>query len=125
MEPRATTAHHENGDESGMSGTIEYPEAMGRPWAAARRLTAADINAEQDRTTLYAAALEDLQTTTDPFAMITPTGFLRDEGSLGTARFIGRKISRPAYLRTLAWLMPGVRRVMPYLGYVVVGSARM
>jgi ubiquinone/menaquinone biosynthesis C-methylase UbiE len=85
-----------------------------------------DFDTEQDWTSLYAAAgLADLQTTTGPFAMMTPTGFLRDEGALGTARFIGRTISRPAYLRKLAWLMPRMLRAMPYLGYVVVGGTRM
>ena len=79
-----------------MSSTIEYPAAKGRPGAAARPVTAAEINAEQDWTSHYAAAREDLQTTTRPFAMMTPTGFLRDEGALGTAHFMGRAISRPA-----------------------------
>jgi ubiquinone/menaquinone biosynthesis C-methylase UbiE len=84
-----------------------------------------DFDTEDDWTALYrAVGLEGLQTTTGPFAMMTPAGFLRDEGPLGTARFIGRAASRPAYLRKLGWLMPRMMRAMPYLGYVVVGGTR-
>jgi ubiquinone/menaquinone biosynthesis C-methylase UbiE len=84
-----------------------------------------DFDTEEDWTDLYrAAALEDLQTTTGPFAMMTPSGFVRDEGVRGTARFAGRALSRPAYLRKIAWLMPRMMRAMPYLGYVVVGGTR-
>ena len=84
-----------------------------------------DFDTEDDWTGLYrAAGLEDLRTTTGPFAMMTPVGFLRDEGALGTARFMGKAISRPAYVRKMAWLMPRMLRAMPYLGYVVVGGTR-
>jgi hypothetical protein len=85
-----------------------------------------DFDTEDDWTALYrAAGLEELQTTTGPFAMMTPAGCLRVEGARGTARCIGRAISSPAYLRKLGWLMPGMMRTMPYLGYVVVGGTRM
>jgi ubiquinone/menaquinone biosynthesis C-methylase UbiE len=85
-----------------------------------------DFDTEGDWTSLYlASGLKDLQTTTGPFAMMTPAGFVRDEGARGTARFIGRAISRPAYLRKMAWLMPRMLRAMPYLGYVVVGGTRV
>jgi hypothetical protein len=84
-----------------------------------------DFDTEQDWTGLYrAAGLQDLHTTTGPFAMMTPTGFLRDEGLAGTARFMCRAISRPAYIRKMAWLMPRMLRAMPYLGYVVMGGTR-
>jgi SAM-dependent methyltransferase len=85
-----------------------------------------DFDTEADWTDLYqAAGLENLQTTTGPFAMMTPSGFLRDEGLLGSARFMGRALSRPAYVRKMAWLMPRMMRAMPYLGYVVVGGTRV
>jgi hypothetical protein len=108
-----------------MSSTIEYPHAKERPGAAARHVIAAEINDEQNWTSLDAAGLEDLETTTGPFAMITPTGFWRDKGALARARFMGKAISRQADLGKLAWLMPRMLRAMPYLGYVVVGGARM
>jgi ubiquinone/menaquinone biosynthesis C-methylase UbiE len=84
-----------------------------------------DFDTEQDWTSLYATAgLEDLTTTTGPFAMMTPAGFLRDEGAGGSTRFLARTVSRPAYMRKMAWLMPRMLRAMPYLGYVVVGGQR-
>jgi hypothetical protein len=57
--------------------------------------------------------------------VITPMGFWRDEGAHATARFAGRPISRPGCLRKPARLMPRMLRAMPYLGYVVVGGARV
>jgi hypothetical protein len=57
--------------------------------------------------------------------MITPTGFSRDQVVLATARFMGRAISRQAYLGKLAWPIHRMLRAMHYLGYVVVGGARM
>jgi ubiquinone/menaquinone biosynthesis C-methylase UbiE len=55
-----------------------------------------EFDTEADWTGLYQeASLDDLRTTTGPFAMVTPAGFLRDEGLAGTARFIGRALSRP------------------------------
>jgi hypothetical protein len=85
-----------------------------------------DFDTEEDWSALYrAAGLEELRTTTGPFAMMTRAGFLRDGGAVGTARFIGRAISHPAYLRKLGWLMPRMMRAMPYLGYVVVGGTRI
>ena len=35
-----------------------------------------------------------------------------------------RGLSRPAYLRKMAWLMPRVSRAVPYLGYVVVAGVK-
>jgi ubiquinone/menaquinone biosynthesis C-methylase UbiE len=70
------------------------------------------------------AGLVDLKTTTGPFAMMTPAGFLRDEGLGGVARFSARAVSRVAYIRKMGWLLPRMMRAMPYLGYVVVSGTR-
>jgi hypothetical protein len=84
-----------------------------------------DFDTEGDWTRLYTeAGITDLQTTTGPFAMMTPGGFLRDEGLTGTARFMARSVSRPVYIEKMAWLMPRMLRAMPYLGYIVVGGTR-
>jgi SAM-dependent methyltransferase len=84
-----------------------------------------DFDTKADWTGLYReAGLDELRTTTGPFAMMTPAGFLRDEGLAGSARFISRALSRPAYVRKMAWLMPRMLRAMPYLGYVVVAGTR-
>jgi ubiquinone/menaquinone biosynthesis C-methylase UbiE len=71
------------------------------------------------------AGLADVRTTTGPFDMMTPRGFLHDEGVRGCVRFMGRALTRSTYLRRLAWLMPRMARAVPYLGYIVVcGRAR-
>jgi hypothetical protein len=33
-------------------------------------------------------------------------------------------MSRPSYLRKLAWLMPRMQRAVPYLGYVVIAAIK-
>lgn len=73
---------------------------------------------------IYAGAgLVDVRTETGPFAMMTPRAFLLDEG-LGAATFVVRALSRPAYLRKMAWLLPRMARAVPYLGYVAVMARR-
>jgi ubiquinone/menaquinone biosynthesis C-methylase UbiE len=102
-----------------------------RPATSARELfmvkvcPGIDFDTAEDWARLYAdAGLSDLQITTGPFAMMTLSGFLRDEGLLGTSRFIAKSFSRPAYVEKMAWLMPRMMRAMPYLGYAVVGGTR-
>jgi SAM-dependent methyltransferase len=69
------------------------------------------------------AGLSDIQLVTGPFSMMTPWGFVRDEG-FNAARMLITAFSRLAYLRKLGWLMRRMARTMPYLGYVVIGGAR-
>ena len=66
------------------------------------------------------AGLAEVQTTSGPFEMMTPAGFLGDEGLLHCLAIAGRALSRPAYLRKMAWLMPRINRAVPYLGYIAV-----
>jgi hypothetical protein len=54
----------------------------------------------------------------------TPRGFLEDEGLANSLRVISTAISRPAYFRRMAWLMPRIARAVPFLGYVVVAGAK-
>jgi SAM-dependent methyltransferase len=65
------------------------------------------------------AGLVDVRTESGPFDMMTPRGFLSDEGG-HTAAILARGISRPAHLRKMAWLWPRMSRAVPYLGYVLV-----
>jgi ubiquinone/menaquinone biosynthesis C-methylase UbiE len=102
-----------------------------RPPASARELfmvkvcPGIDFDTAEDWARLYKdVGLSDMQITTGPFSMMTPAGFLRDEGVLGTSRFITKSFSRPAYIEKMAWLMPRMMRAMPYLGYVVVAGRR-
>ena len=65
------------------------------------------------------AGLVDVRTESGPFAMMTPRAFLADERA-NAAAVMARSLTRPAYLRKLAWLMPRMSRAVPYLGYVAV-----
>ena len=66
------------------------------------------------------AGLDQVQVTTGPFEMMTPLGFMRDEGVFNSLVFMGRTLSRLADVKKMAWLMPRMQRAVPYLGYVVV-----
>jgi SAM-dependent methyltransferase len=68
------------------------------------------------------AGLTDVETETGPFEMMTPRGFLADEGLAGSVAIMGRVMSRPANVRKMAWLMPRMVRAVPYLGYLVVAA---
>ena len=65
------------------------------------------------------AGLVDIQTESGPFEMMSARGFLADERSHAPA-VTARTLSRPAYVRKMAWLMPRMARAIPYLGYVLV-----
>jgi SAM-dependent methyltransferase len=70
---------------------------------------------------LYSAAgLSDVQVETGPFDMMTPVGFLRDEGLANAASVMARAVARRCYARKMAWLVPRVARAVPYLGYILV-----
>lgn len=84
-----------------------------------------DFDSPEDWQSLYErAGLEDIELISGPFAMMTPSGFIRDEG-INAARVFLTAFSRVAYLRKLAWLMPRMARAMPHLGYVVIGGVRL
>jgi SAM-dependent methyltransferase len=69
------------------------------------------------------AGLIDVRTDTGPFAMMTARGMLADERWHAFA-VAARAMSRPAYLRKMAWLMPRMSRAVPYLGYIVVEATK-
>ncbi len=56
--------------------------------------------------------------------MMTPAGFLRDEGFVHSLAIMGRMLSRLCYLRKMAWLMPRMSRAVPYLGYITVAGVK-
>jgi ubiquinone/menaquinone biosynthesis C-methylase UbiE len=70
------------------------------------------------------AGLTDLDTVTGPFEMMTPRGFLADEGIARSLAMMGRVASRPANIRKMAWLMPRMATAVPYLGYIVVAATK-
>jgi SAM-dependent methyltransferase len=70
------------------------------------------------------AGLDDLQTDTGPFEMMTARGFLADEGLLRCLRIMATVASRRAHIRKMAWLMPRMARAVPYLGYIIVAGTK-
>jgi SAM-dependent methyltransferase len=70
------------------------------------------------------AGLADIQVRSGPFEMMTPRGFLQDEGLLNTLAVMGRGMTRPSYLRKMTWMMPRLAEAVPYLGYVVVAGTK-
>ncbi len=69
------------------------------------------------------AGLVDIETESGPFEMMTARGFLADERGHAPS-VMARAMSRPAYLRKMAWLMPRMARAIPYLGYVLVVATK-
>ena len=69
------------------------------------------------------AGLVDIATESGPFEMMTARGFLADERGHAPA-VMARAVSRPAYLRKMAWLLPRMSRAIPYLGYVLVSARK-
>jgi SAM-dependent methyltransferase len=79
------------------------------------------IDTEEEWVRLYeAAGLQDVQVVSGPFEMMTPGGFLTDEGLVHSLAIMCRTMSRLAYIRKMAWLMPRIQRAVPYLGFILV-----
>jgi SAM-dependent methyltransferase len=70
------------------------------------------------------AGLSSIEVRSGPFEMMTPRGFIQDEGFVNSVACMLRGFSRVAYLRKMAWLMPRVSRAVPYLGYILVGGLK-
>jgi SAM-dependent methyltransferase len=70
------------------------------------------------------AGLSDIEVRSGPFEMMTPHGFIQDEGFVNTVGCMARGLSRPAYLRKMAWLMPRLSRAVPYLGYLLIAGLK-
>jgi ubiquinone/menaquinone biosynthesis C-methylase UbiE len=71
------------------------------------------------------AGLSDIEIDEGPFEMMTPKGFVQDEGVIRTLSVVGRVMTRLAYMKKMAWLMPRMRRAVPYLGYIVVSGKKL
>lgn len=70
------------------------------------------------------AGLVDVEVTHGPFEMMTPAGFLQDEGLRNSLAVMGRVMTRPAYLKKMAWLMPKMQKAVPYLGYLTISGVK-
>jgi SAM-dependent methyltransferase len=75
----------------------------------------------EDWVRIYSSVgLTGLDTETGPFEMMTPQGFLADEGLAHCLAIMSRVAGRPAHARKMAWLMPRMAKAVPYLGYIVI-----
>jgi SAM-dependent methyltransferase len=70
------------------------------------------------------AGLESVRSISGPFEMLTPQGFLADEGLVNSMALMGRALTRAAYLKNLLWLMPRLQRAVPYLGYIALTGVK-
>jgi ubiquinone/menaquinone biosynthesis C-methylase UbiE len=70
------------------------------------------------------AGLTSVETQTGPFEMMTPHGFLADEGPARSLAIMTRVAARPANIRKIAWLMPKMAKAVPYLGYILVAGQK-
>lgn len=74
---------------------------------------------------LYAGAgLADIQVRTGPFELMTARGFVKDEGFVNAVSCMVRGLVKPARVRKMAWMMPRLRKAVPYLGYVLVAGLK-
>jgi SAM-dependent methyltransferase len=74
---------------------------------------------------LYTSAgLTDVEVESGPFDMMTPSGFLHDEGLTNAMAVMLRALSRRAYARKMAWLVPRIARAVPYLGFILVSGTK-
>jgi SAM-dependent methyltransferase len=70
------------------------------------------------------AGLRAVQVRSGPFEMMTARGFIQDEGLINAFSCMWRGLSRSAYRRKMAWMMPRLSRAVPYLGYVLVAGVK-
>jgi SAM-dependent methyltransferase len=71
-----------------------------------------------------AAGLTNVQVTSGPFEMMTPAGFLQDEGMANSLAVMARTLTHWSYIKKMAWLMPRMQRAVPYLGYITVAGVK-
>jgi ubiquinone/menaquinone biosynthesis C-methylase UbiE len=70
------------------------------------------------------AGLDEVETVSGRFVMMTPRGFIRDEGFGNTLRIAGRVLSRWAFIKKVAWNVKRILPAAPYLGWVVVAGVK-
>jgi SAM-dependent methyltransferase len=70
------------------------------------------------------AGLADIQVRSGPFELMTARGFIKDEGLVNAVACMARGLAQPARVRKMAWMMPRLRKAVPFLGYVLVAGFR-
>ena len=103
----------------------EPPTAEAREVFLGQVCPGLEFDSVDDWVRIYeSTGLVGLETETGPFEMMTPRGFLGDEGLARCFAIMGTVVSRPARLRKMAWLMPRLAKAVPYLGYIVVAGTK-
>jgi ubiquinone/menaquinone biosynthesis C-methylase UbiE len=114
-------------------GTVLTTEFLWRrpPPQAARDIFLGEVcpglnfDTEEDWVRIYqGAGLGDVAVTSGPFEMMTPRGFVGDEGLANSMAIMGRALSRASYVKKMLWLMPRMNRAVPYLGYVAISGVK-
>ncbi len=81
------------------------------------------FDTEDDWVRVYQeAGLSDIAVTSGPFEMMTPRGFLADEGIANSVAIMGHALSRASSMKKMLWLMPRINRAVPYLGYIAISG---
>ena len=89
------------------------------------QLCPSQVNSPDGWSALYRdLGVQDVEMTTGIPSILTPMGIVRDEGIFNTIAILGRLLFHPPYLRKARVLMSRMRRVLPYLGWVVVGGTK-
>jgi SAM-dependent methyltransferase len=70
------------------------------------------------------AGLAEIAVRSGAFELMTARGFIKDEGLVNAAACMARGLSKPARVRKMAWMMPRLRKAVPYLGYVLVAGVK-
>jgi len=70
------------------------------------------------------AGLSAIEVRSGPFEMMTPRGFVQDEGFVNAFSCMLRGLSSVTNLRKMAWLMPRITSAVPYLGYILIGGLK-
>lgn len=101
------------------------------PTAEARRIftqelcPGIDFDTAEDWARLYEdAGLDSVEAVSGPFAMMSPLGFLRDEGALNSSRIVLTTLTRPAYAAAMARMMRRMKPSAPYLGSIVIAGEK-
>jgi SAM-dependent methyltransferase len=103
----------------------EPPTAEAREVFLGQVCPGMEFDTLEDWVRIYeSAGLAGLTTDTGPFEMMTPRGFLADEGMARSLAIVATVATRRANIRKMAWLMPRMAKAVPYLGYIVIAGAK-
>lgn len=84
-----------------------------------------EFDTREDWVRIYErAGMDAIESVTGPFEMMTPRGFIQDEGVRNSGAVMLRCLSRWSYLRKMAWLFPRIRRAVPFLGFILVSGRK-